>query len=74
MTVAATAATAVTPVNTYSGQPPAVRAGSMRRASSFIGDVLIGLAIILCIPFVLLVLGAPLALGVRFLLWITGML
>ena len=41
---------------------------------STIGDLLVGLVIVLCIPFVILALGIPIALGGRFLLWIAGML
>jgi hypothetical protein len=51
---------------------PPIGAGS--RAASAAADLLVGLGIVLCIPFVILALGMPIALGGRFLLWIAGML
>ena len=53
---------------------PPIRPGLLWRAASTIGDLLVGLVIVLCIPFVILALGIPIALGGRFLLWIAGML
>ncbi len=53
---------------------PLVVAGLVRRAATVIGDLLGLAAILLCIPFVILAIGTPLALSVRFVLWIVGML
>ena len=44
------------------------------RASGVVGDVLGTLAVVLCVPLVILALGLPIALFVRLLLWIFGML
>lgn len=65
MTAAATAA--------ENPRPP-IGPGLLRRAASTIVDLLVGLGIVLCIPFVILALGIPIALVGRFLLWIAGML
>ena len=48
--------------------------GPLRRGAMVIGELLAAVGIVLCIPVVILVIGLPLALCVRFLLWITGML
>ena len=53
---------------------PVIVPGSLRRAALVIGDVLAAAGIVLCIPFVILAIGIPIALFVRFLLWIAGML
>jgi len=45
----------------------------LRRATGITGDVLAGTALVFCIPFVILAVGTPIVLGVRFLLWIVGM-
>jgi hypothetical protein len=37
------------------------------------GDFLAAVGIVLCIPVVILAIGTPIALCVRFLLWIAGM-
>lgn len=48
--------------------------GTLRsRAASVIGDLLVLVAIGVCIPFVILALGTPVALLVRLLLWIIGL-
>ena len=44
------------------------------RATVVIGDLLGGAALILCIPLAILLVGLPIALGVRALLWVTGLL
>ena len=68
-------ASSVTAVATAADHPrPPIGPGLLRRAASTIGDLLVGLVIVLCIPFVILALGIPIALGGRFLLWIAGML
>jgi hypothetical protein len=43
--------------------------GRLRRAADHIGDLGTLLIIVLCIPFLILVIGIPFALGVRLLLW-----
>jgi hypothetical protein len=42
--------------------------GPFRRAAAVVGDVLGAVAIVLCIPFVILAIGIPVALCVRLLL------
>jgi hypothetical protein len=59
---------------TFDRAGPLVVPGLVRRAGSIIGDLLGAAAIVLCIPFVILAIGIPIALCVRFLLWIVGML
>lgn len=48
--------------------------GPLRRSVSVAGDVLAGMGLVLCIPFVLLAIGTPIALCVRLLLWMSGLL
>jgi hypothetical protein len=48
--------------------------GPLRRAAVVVGDLLGAVAIVLCIPFVILAIGIPIALCVRLLLWIGGLL
>ena len=48
--------------------------GPLRRAALVIGDLFAAVGIGLCIPVAILALGIPVALCVRFLLWIAGML
>jgi hypothetical protein len=47
--------------------------GPLRRTAGVVGDLLAAAAIIISIPFVILALGIPVALGVRSLLWIVGL-
>lgn len=47
---------------------------SYPRVGALAGDLLGLAAIALCIPFVIMAIGAPVALGIRLLLWITGLL
>jgi len=49
--------------------PPPLVPGLLRRAAMAGGELLAALAIVLCIPFVILAIGIPIALCVRFLLW-----
>ena len=49
--------------------PPPLVPGLLRRAAMASGELLAALAIVLCIPFVILAIGIPIALCVRFLLW-----
>ena len=53
---------------------PLIVPGRLWRATVVAGDVLGGLAIVICIPFVILAIGIPIALCVRLLLWIGGLL
>jgi hypothetical protein len=48
--------------------------GPLRRAALLIGELLAAVGVVLCIPFAILAIGIPVALFVRFLLWIVGML
>ena len=48
--------------------------GPFRRAAVVVGDVLGAVAIVLCIPVVILAIGIPIALCVRLLLWMGGFL
>ena len=59
------------PVNRV--RPPIVP-GLLRRGALATADLLRAMGIVLCIPFIILAIGMPIALCVRFLLWITGML
>ncbi len=55
---------------------PALHEGTLsarRRAGSVIVDLLTVVAIGVCIPFVILALGTPVALCVRLVLWIVGL-
>ena len=53
---------------------PLVVPGSLRRAALVIVDLLAAAGLVVCLPFVILAIGIPIALSVRFLLWIAGML
>jgi hypothetical protein len=53
---------------------PLIAPGLLRRGAQITGDLLTALAIVLCIPFAILAVGIPIALCVRLLLWIAGML
>jgi hypothetical protein len=53
---------------------PLIVPGFIWRAAMAFGDLLGALGIVLCIPFVILAIGIPIALCVRFLLWIVGVL
>lgn len=48
--------------------------GWLRRAAAGVGELLAAVGIVLCIPFVILAIGTPIALLVRLLLWIGGAL
>jgi hypothetical protein len=54
-------------------RPLGVR-GPLRRAAVVVGDLLGTAAIVLCIPIVILAIGTPIALCLRLLLWIGGLL
>jgi len=62
-------------IATTSDQAPARTVpGPLRRAAVVVGDLLGAVAIVLCIPFVILAIGTPIALCVGLLLWIGGLL
>jgi len=44
------------------------------RSVLVIGETVSAVGVVLCLPFVILAIGIPIALFVRFLLWIAGML
>ncbi len=48
--------------------------GWLRRAAAVVGELLAVVGIVLCVPFVILAIGMPIALCVRLLLWIGGAL
>ena len=60
--------------NTGNEARPLAIPGRLWRATVAVGDGLLAAVIVLCIPFVILAIGLPIALGVRFLLWIVGMI
>ena len=47
---------------------------SLRRAAGVGGEFLALVGIVCCIPFVILAIGLPIALAVRLLLWVGGVL
>ena len=53
---------------------PVVVPGRLRRAVVVVGDLLGLAAIALCIPFVIIAIGTPIALSIRLLLWMGGWL
>jgi hypothetical protein len=53
---------------------PIVVPGRLWRAAGIAGDLLGAVAVVLCIPFVIVAIGIPIAMGVRLLLWIGGLL
>ncbi len=46
--------------------------GPFRRAAVVVGDLIGAVAVVLCIPLVILAIGIPIALCVRLLLWMAG--
>ena len=59
---------------TFNDARPLVLPGRLWRAVVVVGDLCGAAAIVLCIPFVILAIGIPIALCVRLLLWIGGLL
>jgi hypothetical protein len=59
---------------TFNPARPLVVPGPLRRAALVIGDLCAALGLVLCIPLVILAIGMPIALCVRLLLWIGGLL
>jgi hypothetical protein len=60
-------------VTTFEPPRPLVVPGPLRRAAVVVGDLLATLGLALCIPFVILAIGIPVALCVRLLLSIVRM-
>jgi hypothetical protein len=54
--------------------PRRERSGSLGRAVGVVGEFLALVGIVCCIPFVILAIGLPIALAVRLLLWVGGVL
>jgi hypothetical protein len=54
--------------------PAVVVPGLLWRAVMFAGELLAAVGLVLCVPVVILAIGIPIALLVRFLLWIAGLL
>jgi hypothetical protein len=59
---------------TFNQARPLVVPGPLRRAAVVIGDLFATVGIALCIPFVIVAIGIPIALCVRLLLRIGGLL
>ena len=59
---------------TFDPARPLAIPAALRRAALAVGDLLSALAIVLCIPLAILAIGTPIALCVRLLLWIGGLL
>jgi hypothetical protein len=53
---------------------PFVVPGPLRRAAALVGDLMGVVALVLCLPFVILAIGTPTALSLRLLLWVAGLL
>jgi len=53
---------------------PLVVPGRLWRAAAVVGDVFAAVGIVRCIPVVILAIGIPIALCLRLLLWVGGML
>ena len=66
--------TKAAPATTFDPARPLAVPGALRRAALAIGDLLAAVAILLCVPFVILAIGIPIALCIRLLLWIGGLL
>ena len=59
---------------TFDHGRPLVVPGALHRAAAIIADLLGAAGVLLCVPFVILAIGIPIALCLRFLLWIAGLL
>ena len=58
----------------FNEAPPLFLARPLRRAAVLVGDLMGAVAVVLCVPFVILAVGTPIALCVRLLLWVGGLL
>jgi hypothetical protein len=59
---------------TFTEAPPLFLVRPLRRAAVLGGDLMGAVAVVLCVPFVILAIGTPIALCVRLLLWVGGWL
>ncbi len=59
---------------TLNSPPVHVVTARLRRAVDAAGDVLLAAAVVMCIPFVILAVGIPIALFVQLLLWIARLI
>jgi hypothetical protein len=59
---------------TFNEARPQTGPGRLWRAVVIVGDLLAAVVTVLCIPFVILAIGIPIALCVRLLVWIGGAL
>ena len=59
---------------TFEPAPALTVPGPLRRAAVVVGNLLGAVAIVLCIPLVILAIGIPIVLCVRLLLWIGALL
>ena len=59
---------------TFNEAAPLFVARPLRRAAVLVGDLMGAVAVVLCVPFVILAVGTPIALCVRLLLWVGGWL
>lgn len=59
---------------THGPGPPIEVPGSLRRVAGLVAELLALVSIVFVIPFVILAIGTPIALCVRLLLWIIGVL
>jgi hypothetical protein len=59
---------------TFNQDRPLVIPVPRRSAAGLFGDLMGAVAIVLCIPFVILAIGIPIALCLRLLLWVGGLL
>ena len=66
--------TKTTLATTFDPARPLAVPDGLRRVALALGDLLAALAIVLCIPFVILAIGIPIALCIRLVLWIGGLL
>jgi hypothetical protein len=65
--------TRAAPTSTFNDARPLVGPGRLWRAAVVVGDLFGAVAMVLCIPLVILAIGIPVALCIRSLLWIGGL-
>lgn len=66
--------TSAAPATTVGPAGALIVPGPFRRATAVVGDLLGAAVIVLCVPFVILAIGMPIALCVRLLVWMGGLL
>jgi hypothetical protein len=59
---------------TFNEAAPLFLARPLRHAAVLVGDLMGAVAVVLCVPFVILAVGTPIVLCVRLLLWLGGLL